>query len=137
MTQITITSNINTSTEKVWDCLTNPIHIVNWNFASDDWCCPSAYTDLKEGGVYKSRMEAKDGSVGFDFVCTINSIIPNKSLNLTMEDGRKWNIEFESFENYTKVTEVFDSENENSEEMQRTGWQAILNNFKKYTESLD
>ncbi len=137
MTQITITSNINAPIEKVWDCFISPVHIVNWNFASDDWCCPSAHTELKEGGVYKSRMEAKDGSAGFDFVCTINSIIPNKSLSLTMEDGRKWNVEFESFDSTrTKVTEMFDPENENPEEMQRTGWQAILNNFKKYVEEI-
>ena len=118
----------------VWECWTEPLHITQWNFASDDWCCPSAENDLKVGGRFKSRMEAKDGSFRFDFEAVYDEMLPLKTLSYTMSDGRKSTTTFEAQGDSTKVTTVFDAEEENSIDMQRDGWQAILNNFKKHVE---
>lgn len=133
--QITIESTISATPEKVWQSWTEPDHITKWNFASDDWCCPNASNDLKVGGLYKARMEAKDGSFGFDFSATYDKVEVLKVLAYTMEDGRKVITEFEPMDGQTKVKTVFDAESQNSLEMQKDGWQAILNNFKKYVES--
>ncbi len=132
--KITIQTTISADKKKVWDYYTDPKHIVNWNFASDDWCCPSAENDLRVGGKYKARMEAKDKSVGFDFEATYDEIVMGEKFTYTMDDGRKVAVSFENNSGKTKVTIIFDAEEENSVEMQRQGWQAILNNFKKYTE---
>jgi uncharacterized protein YndB with AHSA1/START domain len=122
--------------EKVWDCWNKPEHIVKWNFASDDWECPSAENDLRVGGRLVSRMQAKDGSFGFDFGGTYTEVEPMKKIAYTMDgDGRRVEIRFESLGEGTRVEESFDPESENSEEMQRGGWQAILNNFKQYAKS--
>lgn len=132
---IKIEAEINAGIEKVWDCFTKPEHIVNWNFAADDWQCPRAENDLRVGGKLSSRMEAKDGSFGFDFNCVYKEIVTKKKLSLEMEDGRKWFVYFEAQGDKTIVVEEFDPESQNPHEMQQAGWQMILNNFKKYTEN--
>jgi uncharacterized protein YndB with AHSA1/START domain len=132
---IIISSQINAPISKVWEMWTMPSHICRWNFATPEWCCPSCKNDLVLGGKLESRMEAKDGSFGFDFWCTYNDIQVEKNLALTMGDGRKWLVEFESNADGTLVTEHFEPESENPREMQEGGWQAILNNFKAYVES--
>jgi uncharacterized protein YndB with AHSA1/START domain len=133
--KITIDTTISATPEKVWNCWTQPNHITHWNFASDDWSCPSAENDLTVGGKYKARMEAKDGSFGFDFEAVYDKVEHLKTLSYTMGDGRAATTTFEETNGSTKVTTTFDAETENSIEMQRDGWQAILNNFKKYVES--
>ncbi|HNT51731.1 MAG TPA: SRPBCC family protein [Cyclobacteriaceae bacterium] len=131
--QITVTATINAATKKVWDCYTNPKHIVNWNFADPSWHCPSAENDMRVGGTYKARMEAKDGSFGFDFEAVYTEIIPEKKFTYEF-GGRIATIIFETTGNQTTVTVSFDPEVENSLELQQQGWQAILNNFKNYVE---
>jgi len=119
--QITIEATINAPVEKVWKLWTGPEHIVKWNNASDDWHTTRAENDLRPGGKFLSRMEAKDGSFGFDFGGVYDEVITNKLISYTIGDGRK-------------VITVFEAESQNPIEMQRGGWQAILNNFKKYAE---
>ncbi|MEO5911880.1 MAG: SRPBCC family protein [Pelobium sp.] len=133
--KITVQSNISASVQKIWEFWTKPEHIVNWNFASDDWHAPSATNDLKVGGKFSSRMEAKDGSFGFDFGGIYDEVNHLKKIIYTLEDERKVTILFEAEGDHTKVVETFEAENENPVEMQQTGWQAILDNFKKYVES--
>jgi uncharacterized protein YndB with AHSA1/START domain len=133
-TKITVSAAIHAPIEKVWDCFTKPEHITKWNFASDDWQCPTAENDVTVGGKYSARMEAKDGSFGFDFVAIYNSVIEQKELTYTMEDGRQATTIFESIDDKTNVTTTFDAEKENPIDMQQEGWQMILNNFKTYTE---
>lgn len=134
-TKITIEALISSDVKKVWDYFTKPEHITEWNFASDDWYCPSAENDLRVGGKFKSRMEAKDGSFGFDFEGVYDEVINNKKITFTMTDGRQAITHFENQNGKVKVITTFDAENENPVEMQRAGWQAILDNFKKYVES--
>ena len=134
-TKITIEALISSDVKKVWDYWTNPEHITKWNFASDDWYCPKAENDLRVGGKLKSRMEAKDGSFGFDFEAIYDEVINHKKISYNLTDERQVITFFENQNGRTKVTTTFDAENENPVEMQRTGWQAILNNFKKYVES--
>lgn len=134
-TKITIEAFISVEVKKVWDNYTKPEHITKWNHASDDWHCPSASNDMQVGGKYSARMEAKDGSFGFDFEATYDEIINQKKIAYTMTDGRQVITEFDNLSGKTKVTTTFDAENENPVEMQRTGWQAIMDNFKKYVES--
>jgi uncharacterized protein YndB with AHSA1/START domain len=133
-TKITINATVDAPLEIVWECFTNPIHITKWNFADPSWHCPSAENDLKIGGKYNARMEAKDGSFGFDFWAIYDQVIDKKELSYTMGDGRKATTLFESNGNSTIVTTIFEAETENSEELQKNGWQMILNNFKNYTE---
>lgn len=132
--KITIEALISASSQKTWEAWTKPEHITKWNFASDDWQCPSASNDLRVGGKYSARMEAKDGSFGFDFEAIYDEVLDQKRLSYTIADGRKVVTNFEVVGNQTKVTTVFEAENQNSKEMQKNGWQAILNNFKKYAE---
>ena len=133
---ITVETLVNASIEKVWTFWTKPEHITKWNAASDDWHTTRADNDLKIGGKFLSRMEAKDGSFGFDFVGIYDEIIPLKLIRYYLEDGRKVEVYFQEIDsNTTKVTEAFDPEPANSAEMQREGWYAILNNFHKYTEN--
>jgi uncharacterized protein YndB with AHSA1/START domain len=132
---ITITSVIAAPAERIWQYWTDPNHITHWNFASDDWCCPNAENDVKVGGRYKTRMEAKDGSIGFDFEAIYDKVSPPSLLVYTISDGRTVTTNFESQADSTKVTMTFEAEAENAIDMQRDGWQAILNNFKLYTES--
>ncbi len=134
-TTITIQTTINAPVKKVWKYFTTPEDIVNWNTASDDWHTTSASNELHVGGKYNSRMEAKDGSFGFDFWGIYDEIIPHEKLASTMGDGRKLETKFLSVDvNTTEIIESFETETENPIEMQRTGWQAILDNFKKYVE---
>jgi uncharacterized protein YndB with AHSA1/START domain len=135
MPKITIESTVAANPKKVWESWTEPKHITKWNFAFDDWQCPKASNDLRVGGKYAARMEAKDGSFGFDFEAVYDEVAELKKLVYTMGDGRKVLTKFEDLDGKTKVTTVFDAENENPEEMQKQGWQSILNNFKKYVES--
>ncbi len=133
--QITIDAKVNAPIEKVWDYYTKPEHISKWNFASDDWECPSASNDLRAGGKYIARMQAKDGSFGFDFEAIYDDIINNEKIAYTMTDGRHAIVSFHNLGDKAEVTVTFDAETENPIEMQRDGWQSILNNFKKYVEN--
>jgi uncharacterized protein YndB with AHSA1/START domain len=135
-TIITIQTTIHASIEKVWECWTNPKHVLRWNFASDDWCTLKASNDLQVGGKYGATMAAKDGSFSFDFEATYDKIIPHQLLASTMGDGRALKVMFISNGNETTVTEEFEAETENSVEMQQAGWQAILDNFKKHVEGV-
>lgn len=132
---ITVNNTINAPVKKVWEYWTKPEHITLWNNASDDWYTPSAENDLRVGGKFIARMEAKDGSMGFDFGGVYDAVKENEYIEYTMDDGRKVIVRFTSKGDQTDVVESFDAEETNSIDMQRDGWQAILNNFKKYTES--
>lgn len=134
--KITIEANINSNLDTTWNSWTKPEHITKWNFADESWHCPSATNDLKVGGKYSARMEAKDGSFGFDFVATYDQIENQSKIVYTMEDGRQVETLFIAGENGVHVTSIFDAEEQNPVEMQKQGWQSILNNFKKYTETL-
>ena len=133
-TSITVQAIVNKPIETVWKKWTNPADIMKWNNASEDWHTPRAENDLRTGGKFLSRMEAKDGSFGFDFEGIYDNVITNELIEYSLADGRKIKILFSKEGNNTKVVEIFDAENENPVELQRGGWQAILNNFKKYTE---
>ena len=132
--KITVKTVVSAPLERVWEAWTTPADIVQWNFASDDWCCPSAEVDLRVGGLWKARMEAKDGSFGFDFEATISALEPARLLQYSLGD-RMVDVRFSSTEAGILVEESFDAEDENSAEMQRAGWQAILDNFRKHVEA--
>lgn len=131
---ITVEAIVHAPVEKVWEYWTTPDHIAKWNNASDDWHTPYAENDLRVGGKFVSRMEAKDGSFGFDFGGIYDEVRAKEFISYTLGDGRKVEITFIPQDNDTKVIEVFDPETTNPIEMQREGWQAILNNFKKHAE---
>ena len=132
---ITVETTVNAPIEKAWKLWNEPEHITKWNNASEDWHSPYSENDLRKGGKFKTRMEAKDGSVGFDFEGVYTNVQEHKLIEYTMSDGRKVKIEFINQNNQTKVIETFDPESENPLEIQRGGWQAILDNFKKYVEA--
>lgn len=134
-TVITIETTVNAPVEKLWESWTKPEHITQWNHASDDWHSPWAKNDLRKGGEFSARMEAKDGSTGFDFRGIYDEVKPNEYIEYTLGDGRKVKVSFTPLGNTTKVIESFEAETSNPVEMQKAGWQAILDNFKKYTES--
>jgi uncharacterized protein YndB with AHSA1/START domain len=131
---ITVSVKIDAPVENVWNYFTQPEHIVNWNFANDDWHSPSAENDLTINGLFKYNMAAKDGSFSFDFWGSYTQIETHKTIAYTMGDGRKAILHFTENNNETEIVEMFDPESQNPEEMQQMGWQAILNNFKKYVE---
>lgn len=132
--KITVRAIIDSDAKKVWDYYTNPKHIINWNFADPSWHCPKAENDMRIGGTYKARMEAKDGSFGFDFEAIYSEITEGK--NFTYEfGGRTATVDFIDLIDQTEVAITFDPETENSIELQRSGWQSILDSFKKYTEN--
>ncbi len=135
-TVITVEATVHAPVATVWESWTNPEHITKWNNASDDWHTPWAKNDVRVGGSFSSRMEAKDGSFGFEFGGVYDAVTTNELIAYTMADGRKVTVKFSAEGDVTKVVESFDAENENPVEMQQMGWQAILDNFKKYTESL-
>ena len=135
-TSITLENIINAPVEKVWEYWTKPEHITQWSFASDDWHTPHAENDLRAGGKFSSRMEAKDGSMGFDFGGVNDVVTPNEYLEYTIGDGRKVKVYFKRDGDKTTVTETFEAEDTNPVEMQKAGWQALLDNFKKYAERL-
>lgn len=132
--KITIEATINAGIGKVWEYWNQPDHITKWNFAIDTWHCPKASNDLRVGGRLLSRMEAKDGSFGFDFEATYDEVIDKRRIVYTIADGRKVETGFHDLGNQTRIITVFEAEGENPAEMQRDGWQAILNNFKVYAE---
>ena len=134
-TSITVEATVNADVEKVWKLWTSPEHITKWNNASDDWHTPYAENDLRVSGKFLSRMAAKDGSMSFDFEGIYDDVKTNELISYVLADERAIKVTFESLGNSTKVIETFDAENENPIELQRTGWQAILNTFKKYVES--
>ncbi|WML26463.1 SRPBCC family protein [Neobacillus sp. OS1-33] len=132
--KVTVKATVNAPVEKVWEYWTEPKHITKWNNASDDWHTPIAENDLTVGGKFLTRMEAKDGSFGFDFGGIYDEVKLNEVISYTMGDGRKVTITFKAHGNETEVIETFDAETSNPVEMQQAGWQAILDNFKKYVE---
>lgn len=132
--QVTVSTLVNAPLETVWEYWTKPEHIQNWNAASPDWHTPHATNDLRVGGKFQSRMEAKDKSAGFDFEGIYTEVMPQEKITYAMEDGRKVEVLFETTEEGVRVTETFDIEQLNSADMQRAGWQSILDNFKTYTE---
>ena len=132
--KITVETTVAAPVSDVWKAYTTPEDITQWNFANDDWCCPKAEVDLRPGGKQVSRMEAKDGSMGFDFAGTFTEIEPHKSITLVLDDGRQSHTTFADDGGKTRVTTTFDAEAQNPVEMQRGGWQAILDNFKFYAE---
>lgn len=141
MNKITIETVISAPIEKVWKYWNEPEHITKWAFASDDWETPHAENDLQNNGRFLTRMAAKDGSVSFDLMGTYTNVNPMSLIEYTIdtfpgeEIGRNVSVSFEAIGDSTKITETFDIENENPEEMQRAGWQAILDNFKKHVEN--
>jgi uncharacterized protein YndB with AHSA1/START domain len=134
-TIITVETTINAPVLQVWKSWTSPEHIIHWNNASDDWHTPRAENDFRVGGSFLSRMEAKDGSFGFDFAGAYNEIKAHELIIYTLFDGRKVRINFDTAGNATTIIESFEAESENSVELQKYGWQSILNNFKRYVES--
>lgn len=136
-TKITVGTTISANKEKVWDYWTIPEHITKWNFADPSWQCPRAENDLRVGGKYFARMEAKDGSFGFDFEAVYDEIVDQSKITYTMSDGRQATTIFETIDgNKTKVITTFDPDKQNPLEMQKGGWQAIINNFKEYVETI-
>ncbi|MFE4709088.1 SRPBCC family protein [Peribacillus simplex] len=132
--KVTVETTIQATIEKVWKYWTEPDHITQWNNPSDDWHTPFAENDLRQGGKFVSRMEAKDGSAGFDFGGIYDEVNLHEVIAYTMGDGRKVKITFKEQENEIEVIETFDAETTHPIEFQKQGWQAILNNFKKYVE---
>jgi uncharacterized protein YndB with AHSA1/START domain len=133
--KITVETLVNAELNRVWDAWNNPADIKQWNTAQDDWHTPRSTVDLREGGKFLSRMEAKDGSVGFDFEGTYTRIVPKKTIEYRMSDGREVRVEFIERTGGVLVKETFDAETENPSELQRQGWQAILDNFGRHVEA--
>ena len=134
-TVITVAATVNAPVQKVWACFTQPQHLTQWNQASPDWYCPKAENDLRIGGKFSSTMAAKDGSMSFDFWGVYDDVLENELIMYTMGDGRKATITFASNGDVTEMVINFEAEEENPIELQQGGWQAILNNFKSYTET--
>lgn len=134
---ITVQSTINAPIEKIWETWSSPEHITKWNNASDDWHTPFAENDLKVGGKFKYTMAAKDGSMSFDFEGEYTEVEKNAVIKYKIADGRRVEVLFEKQGENVKITESFDPENVNSEELQKNGWQAILDNFKMHVENLN
>jgi uncharacterized protein YndB with AHSA1/START domain len=129
---ITVTTSIDTPLEKIWKYWTEPEHIKNWYFASDDWHVPQVTNNISVGGTFVIRMESRDGKEGFDFTGVYTEVIPYEKLVYTIEGGRKVVVQFTNGGYTSTVTEIFEIENINSPQMQQQGWQAILDNFEKY-----
>jgi uncharacterized protein YndB with AHSA1/START domain len=134
-TEIKIEALISAPVVKVWELYTQPEHIMNWNFAHESWHCPRAENDLRPGGRLNWRMEARDGSFGFDFGGEYNEVVEYKRIVYTLGDGRRVETDFADVGDKTQVMTVFEAESENPVKMQKGGWQAILNKFKKYVEA--
>ncbi|HTL80186.1 MAG TPA: SRPBCC family protein [Bacteroidia bacterium] len=135
-TAITVQAVVSAPVEKVWKCWTDAEHIMKWNNASDDWHTPKAVNDPKPGGKFVYTMASKDGKMSFDFGGVYDRVEYGKEIAYTIGDGRKVKVIFESEGNATKITETFEAEDQNPVEMQRGGWQSILDNFKKHTEGI-
>lgn len=134
--QLKVEALIAAPIDLVWDAWTAPEHIMQWNAASPDWHCPKVVNPLEVGLKFSMRMEAKDGSAGFDFGGTYSAVIPKHLLTYTLGDGRNVRVEFTEEGGGVRVIEQFDPEHENALVLQQQGWQSILNNFKQYAESL-
>ena len=134
-TAIVVKVKVAANIEKVWTSWTTPSLITQWNFANDDWCCPSAENNFEVGGRFTSRMESKNGEMGFDFSGIYDEIIKYKFIRYTLDDGRKVSIKFNSLGDATEIVESFEPEATNTMEMQKTGWQMILDNFRKFVEN--
>lgn len=134
-TIITVETTVNAPVEKVWQYWTEPRHIMRWNNASADWCTTKAENDLREGGSFSATMAAKDGSFSFDFGGVYDKVKKHELIEYTLGDGRKVKVVFSSTGDQTKVVEDFEAENQNSIELQKGGWQAIVDNFKKHVEA--
>jgi len=132
--KVTVKTIINAKPETVWTLWTEPSHIMKWNHASEDWHTPHAESDLKEGGRFRFRMESRDGKTGFDFTGMYNKVEPMKHISYVMDDQRKVDVFFNGDRESTELTEIFEAEQLNSIDLQRQGWQAILNNFRSYAE---
>jgi uncharacterized protein YndB with AHSA1/START domain len=135
-TKITVTAFVKTSLQTAWEAWTKPDHITRWCFASDDWHAPRAENDPWAGGKFLTRMEAKDGSFGFDFEGVYDEVIEKELITYSLADGRQVLITFKEVEGGVAVSETFDPENENPRELQQNGWQSILDNYRKHAESL-
>ena len=135
-TMITVETVVNAPVSKVWEVWSKPEHITQWCAASDDWHAPAATNDLREGGSFSTTMAAKDGSFSFDFGGVYDVVQVNERMEYTLGDGRTVKVLFLGQGNHTKVVETFEAESQHPVDMQRDGWQAILNNFRKYAESL-
>jgi uncharacterized protein YndB with AHSA1/START domain len=135
-TKITVEAMVNAPVKKVWNCWTSPEHIIQWCSPSAEWHTPRAENDLRVGGKFLSRMEARDGSMGFDFGGVYDEVVQDKKIAYTIGDGRKVSIRFEERGNQTFVSETFEAESINSIDMQRGGWQAIMDSFKNYVQDL-
>jgi uncharacterized protein YndB with AHSA1/START domain len=131
-TKVTVSATITAPVQKVWDAWNNPEDIKRWNTAHPEWHCPSSENDLREGGSFKHRMEARDGSFGFDFGGIYDKVVLHKEIVYTMSDGRTVTTLFEENADTVTITSTFDAESENPVEFQQQGWQAILNNFVQY-----
>lgn len=135
MKTITIETTVVAPIERVWECWVRPEHITKWAFASDDWESPYAENDVREGGKFLTRMQAKDGSEGFDLTGAYVTVVSMQKIDSVLDDGRPVQVVFTDMgEGQVKITQEFAMENENSEELQRSGWQAILDNFRKHVE---
>ena len=132
--KIEIESKINAELDRVWEYWTKPEHITKWNNASEDWLCPNAENDLKEGGKFKYRMESEDGKVGFDFAGTYKEVREKEKLTYELEDGRNAEVTFSEEDGNVRIKEILDTEDENPVDQQEQGWKSILQNFKAYTE---
>ena len=135
MEKIRVETLVNADLKKVWEYFTTPEHVMNWNFASSDWHCPAASNNLVTGGSFSYTMAAKDGSFSFDFAGVYDEVIEKEQFTYSMADGRQVQVIFEEQDGGVLVIEIFDPESENPVEMQQAGWQMILDNFRKYTES--
>lgn len=135
-TTIAVKTTVKAPVEKVWELWTRPEHITQWNQASDEWHSPRAQNDLRPGGTFSYRMEARDGSFGFDFSGVYDAVQPHQLIGYTLDDGRKVTVVFREDPSGTTIEETFEAEQTNSEDLQRTGWQAILDNFTKYAEKV-
>lgn len=135
MNKIEISTIVKSPISKVWEYFTLPEHIIKWNFAHESWCCPKASNHITPGGSFNWRMEAKDGSAGFDLIGTYDEVEKFKNIKYHLEDGREVQISFIENENELRIIEKFEPEKTNPEDLQRAGWQAILDQFKKYVES--
>ena len=135
--KVSISTTVDAPLERVWQAWTTPAEITMWNFASSEWRCPQAALDLRPGGSFNYRMEAKDDSMGFDFCGEFVNITPQKKIESKLGDGRRVEVAFQEIEKGVKVMQSFEIEDENSAEQQRQGWQSILNNFKAHVEGND
>lgn len=136
MKRITIHNSVKAPVQKVWDLWTTPEHIVKWNAASEDWHTTRAENNLKVGGEFSSRMEAKDGSFGFDFIGIYDVVDAPHRIAYTLDNGRKVEVDFKEVNGETSISQSFDPDSQNPAEQQQQGWQAILDNFKSYAEDL-